>query len=53
MSIKVREGKAGFRPKAGAVLCFLILVSLDLCCYAWAFSSWGESGLLCVAVHGL
>ena len=53
MSIKVGEGKAGFRPKAGAVLCFLILIVLDLCCYTWAFSSCGEWGPLRVAVHGL
>lgn len=53
MSIKVREGKAGFRPKAGAVLCFLILVSLDLCCYTWAFSSCSNQELLFLAVHRL
>ena len=54
MSIKVGEGKAGFRPKAGAALCFffLILVVLDLRCYTWAFSSCGEWGLFRVVVHG-
>ena len=31
---------------------YLFLAALGLCCCAWAFSSCGELGLLCVAVHG-
>ena len=32
---------------------YLFLAVLGLCCYAQAFSSCGEQGLLFVAVHGL
>ena len=32
---------------------YLFLAVLGLHCCAWAFSSWGEQGLLFVAVHGL
>ena len=32
---------------------YLFLAALGLCCYAWAFSSCGERGLLFVAVRGL
>ena len=32
---------------------FLFLDVLGLHCYAQAFSSWGEWGLLFIAVHGL
>ena len=28
------------------------MAALGLCCYAWAFSSYGEQGLLFVVVHG-
>ena len=31
----------------------LFLAALGLRCCTWAFSSWGEQGLLFVAVHGL
>ena len=31
----------------------LFLAELGLCCWAWAFSSCGEWGLLFVVVHGL
>ena len=30
---------------------YLFLAALGLCCYAWAFSSCGERGLLFVVVH--
>ena len=47
-SINVNEGKF-------FVVFFLnlFLASLGLHCYAWAFSSCGEQGLLFVAVRGL
>ena len=32
---------------------YLFFAALGLRCYAWAFSSCGEQGLLFVAVHGL
>ena len=32
---------------------YLFLVTLGLCCCAWAFSSCCKQGLLSVAVHGL
>ena len=32
---------------------YLFLAALGLCCCVWAFSSWGERGLLFVAVCGL
>ena len=31
----------------------LVLATLGLRWYAWAFSSWGEQGLLFIAVHRL
>ena len=35
------------------IFIYLFLDALSLRCYAWAFSSCGERGLLFVAVHGL
>ena len=35
------------------LLFFYFLDVLGLCCFAWAFSSCGEGGLLFVVVHGL
>ena len=32
---------------------YLFLAALGLRCCTWAFSSWGERGLLFVDVHGL
>ena len=32
---------------------YLFLAALDLRCCTWAFSSYGEQGVLFVAVHGL
>ena len=31
----------------------LFMTVLDLCCYVWAFSSFSEQGLLCIAMCGL
>ena len=35
------------------LLIYLFLAALGLHCCMWAFSSWGEQGLLFIAVHGL
>ena len=43
-----RKGTCGFK-----LFLSLFLGVLDLHCRAWAFSSWGEPGLLFVAMCGL
>ena len=50
---RTRQKLLGFFFKFIYLFIYLFLAALGLCCCIWAFSSFGEWGLLFVAVRGL